>query len=135
LQPVGPIVGGVIGGVALVAAISFLIWFFARRRKNDDPAPQQSSQPEAEASYFNQTSFPIAKNLSPEPTVSPVSPRDSHYQTPPYSQNPGQSGIEMYKYSQNSPHPQYTAYSPPLTSHTYPGAIEVDGVSVKRNPS
>ena len=33
---VGPIVGGVIGGVILVALIAFGIWFFLRRRRSNE---------------------------------------------------------------------------------------------------
>lgn len=38
--PIGAIVGGVIGGIAVIAFLAFLLWFFLRKRKQDKRAAQ-----------------------------------------------------------------------------------------------
>jgi type II secretory pathway pseudopilin PulG len=53
--PTGAIVGGVIGGIALIALLAFLIWFFLRKRKQDQTAAQilQQQADVATAAAFN----------------------------------------------------------------------------------
>jgi len=50
--PIGAIVGGVIGGITLIAFLSFLLWFYLRKRKQDKAfalAAAQNEQQEADA--------------------------------------------------------------------------------------
>lgn len=70
--PVGPIVGGVVGGVALIAAIALAWWFFRRRRLNkEDTDTNNDGGPlgdgnDCQHSYFTRrTTSMIQSPLSP----------------------------------------------------------------------
>lgn len=111
--PVGAIVGGVVGGLAVIGAIILGVLFFLRRKRN-------ASAP---------ATTPVA---APGPSP-PTDPTFSGYYPPqekeaPVPTNNGQERAEMYSPPQ-SPTPQYTAYSAPtqpVSQHVYPNVSEMD---------
>lgn len=138
--PIGAIVGGVIGGLALLAIILMLIFFLLRRRK--DPAPasreiQSPPAPVAEITYTRPDKSSSERQLTPaekhtyQPQiVSPLSPESPQFQQQSRL-SPEQYPSELYS-GPSSPTPQYAPYSPPPPSTPFPGVSEVDGTSAQR---
>lgn len=92
--PVGPIVGGVIGGVAVIALIGFGIWFILRRKRNQPPAPPvQPQQPPMEYQpqpQYQQTPIynPAYAAVSQSPPPMSPPPESTHG----YQPTPDQAG-------------------------------------------
>ncbi|KAH6880090.1 hypothetical protein B0T10DRAFT_147576 [Thelonectria olida] len=85
--PIGPIVGGVVGGVALIALVVLAIWLI-RRKKTTPPAtaqnhaatmppppPQMSPQPQMQYSTPPQTYPPVYQPMVQGSPVGPGSPQ------------------------------------------------------------
>ncbi|KAK1832154.1 hypothetical protein QBC39DRAFT_75804 [Podospora conica] len=127
--PIGAIVGGVVGGVAVLALIAFGIFFIIRRNKKPDPPtpspiapetvqhPPPSSFPNPSPGPANLSPSPGPTNLSPSPTVGSKpghqSVTSSH--NPPYPPHGFSSGTPSTEYSgpQFQQQQQFQAYHPP----------------------
>jgi hypothetical protein len=149
--PTGAIVGGVIGGIALIALLAFLLWFFLRKRKQDQAAAQvlQQQADIATAAAFNNNNQvqEIAGTPKPHggyapPPVAPIYPEkqttDSNTQEfygPPGQQNqsaytenayaPGQQNQNAYTETSyggsQSPPPTYSL--PPKQQQQSPNSL------------
>jgi hypothetical protein len=119
--PTGAIVGGVIGGISLVAFISFLVWFIIRKRRKDEAfalaeaqnQEQRQQQVDAAAAAFqsqnqNQHRMPEMGG-TPKPAFSymqPPSPRTGLF--PDKSMDRNQSAyVENTHLGGRSPPPSY----------------------------
>jgi hypothetical protein len=99
-MPTGPIVGGVIGGIALIAFISFLVSFCLRKQRQDKAIAiataqnQQQQQQQADAvaatiAYQNRIRVP-KMGATPKPAVAymqPPSPRTGVFPEEPADGN------------------------------------------------
>jgi type II secretory pathway pseudopilin PulG len=95
----GPIAGGVIGGIALIAFISFLVWFCLRKQRQDKAIAiataqnqqQQQKQADATAAIANQNRIRVPKmGATPKPAVAylqPPSPRKGVFPEKPADGN------------------------------------------------
>ncbi|KAN0095990.1 hypothetical protein V8E51_014795 [Hyaloscypha variabilis] len=117
--PVGAIVGGTIGGVAVLIAIAFGIFFILRSRKKNNAPPSSEMQqgqfsPQSPTAGYGQNQ-PGNKQYY-QGQASPVSPY-----SPPGSPPIGSGG---------SPEPQYYQQTPPY--HYSQGPSEVEGTAIHR---
>ncbi|KAF4456838.1 hypothetical protein FALBO_15328 [Fusarium albosuccineum] len=92
--PIGPIVGGVVGGVALIAILAFGFWFIRRRTKKTPPA--------ASTAGGDTPHYSAASPMSQPPPMM--------YQTPP-PQQPMQQEYGQYPPYQGSPVPTDPRFS------------------------
>jgi hypothetical protein len=91
--PIGAIVGGVVGGLAVIALVAIAVVLFIRRRspEGQQPAPQvaaqefmqtiQSPPMQYDAKHMSYMSSPVSESHSPPPTF-PI-PQPQTYAAPP----------------------------------------------------
>jgi len=106
--PVGPIVGGTIGGFAVIAAVAFGIFFILRSRKKDNgtlPGFIQQGQvvPGTAPTAGEGGQFQPAEKEYYQSQVAPVLPQPPQH--PRLSQGPA--------YAPSAAHETYIPYSPP----------------------
>ncbi|KAM7215736.1 hypothetical protein V8F06_008846 [Rhypophila decipiens] len=112
--PIGPIVGGAVGGVALIALIGFGIFFLVFRRRRQDPDVQaQQIQPQPVVSQVAQTPTPGPGPSSPSSPVSGIAAnagdiKGGYFQST-YGASPPMSPVPPYS---SSPPPMQGAVSP-----------------------
>jgi hypothetical protein len=104
--PTGAIVGGVIGGMALIALVAFLLWFFLRKRKQDQAAQilQQQADIATAAAFNNHNQVQeIAGTPKPQgpyapPPVVPIYPekQTADSNTQEFYGQPGQQNQSAY---------------------------------------
>lgn len=127
--PVGAIVGGVIGGVAVLAIIAFGVFFILRRSKKPDPASpppapetvqnhHPSPFPNPSPGPANLSPSPGPTNLSPSPTAGskPGHQSVASSYNPAYPPSAFTSGPPSADYSggpQFQQQQQFQAYQPP----------------------
>ncbi|KAK6078003.1 hypothetical protein SCUP234_06377 [Seiridium cupressi] len=99
---IGAIVGGVVGGVAVLALVAFGIWFMVRRSKKNKTAATASAAP---AAYPQMQQSPPPGAPSPGPMGGAAAGHQSVY-NPQYPQQPGQ----QYPSPQSYQSPQDGAY-------------------------
>lgn len=126
--PVGAIVGGVVGGVAVLALIAFGVFFIIRRNKKPDPpspppAPETAQQhppspfPNPSPGPANLSPSPGPANLSPSPTPgskpdhqSLASSYNPAYLPPAFTSGPPSADYSGPQFQQQQ---QFQAYQPP----------------------
>ncbi|TKA83459.1 hypothetical protein B0A55_00572 [Friedmanniomyces simplex] len=120
----GPIAGGVVGGIAVLALVFFIVWICLRRRRRNREAiaePRQQSGPMTELPapgspesqhkrHVSGSTVPIVSPIGPSP---PPPPFDASHWSQPHqeyagSQYAGQSAQAFYP-----PPPQAQQYYPP----------------------
>lgn len=119
--PIGAIVGGVIGGIALIAIAGFLIWFCLRKRAQDK-AKAQNQQQQADAAtaaaFHNPNRISEMGGDPKPPTVFP--PGAGYGQGVPEKPIDNPTTQEMY--GSASPPPVYAQppppNSPPISNYT-----------------
>jgi hypothetical protein len=153
--PTGPIVGGVIGGIALIAFISFLVWFYLRKRRQDkaiaiataqnqqqnQQQQQQQADTAAAAAYQNQNRLP-EMGATPKPAVAymqPPSPRTGVFPEKPADRSQS-AYVENTRLGSRSPAPSYpqspqsrsSIPSPPLSNYS---ELEAQRRAAGRSPT
>ncbi|KAE9379085.1 hypothetical protein N431DRAFT_450994 [Stipitochalara longipes BDJ] len=146
--PIGAIVGGVIGGIALVAFISFLAWFYLRKRRQDkafavaEAQNQQQRQSDAAAAAPRQNENRLPEMAgTPKPAVAymqPPSPRTGVFLEKPMDENQN-AYVDNRHLGSQSPPPSYphspqsrsSILSPP-TNHT---ELEAQRTAAGRSPT
>ncbi|KAG0651865.1 hypothetical protein D0Z07_1291 [Hyphodiscus hymeniophilus] len=117
--PIGAIVGGVIGGLAVIALVAFLAWFVLRRRRQDGAATQtqqpqvQQQQPDsanANAFHNNNRISEIAGTMKPMPEhMGAFAPE----QQSPANGNEKLMGQQVNEYPTSSPQSPPPVYAQP----------------------
>jgi hypothetical protein len=112
--PIGAIVGGVLGGIALIAFLSFLFWFYLRKRRKDKAFALAATQNQQQADVATAAAFRNQTRIteiggSPKPAgayIQPPSPRTGVFPEKPLDGNQSAFVVNAHLGSQ-SPPPSY----------------------------
>ncbi|QPC75215.1 hypothetical protein HYE68_005967 [Fusarium pseudograminearum] len=98
-SPVGPIVGGVIGGLALIALIGFGLWFIRRKKHNYNRDARGYSPGNYHSPSQSLPGYGYINHTSPDPQYNPLpmssTPRDvsQNFSNLPYMATPQSSEL------------------------------------------
>jgi hypothetical protein len=133
--PIGAIVGGVVGGIAVIALIGFIAWYCLRKRKQDKAAAAAVQQQQADAAtaaaYHNTNHMPeIDGTMTMKPGAGAFAPPPNpNYSSPPEKPVAGVAAHEYRPQAQSQYSSGYgseidprgaTASPPPLYAHPSP---------------
>lgn len=140
--PIGAIVGGAVGGVAVLALIGFLVWFLVRRNKKAD-VPDQPAPAMAQAGGYPSPPPAGAPGYDPRysyaATTGPISPTTGGYPSPvgspaPFMNNAAGMGIHNQQPGHDGwMNPQHTGAS--LMKDASPHSPVLGGYEANRNIS
>ncbi|KAL5352802.1 hypothetical protein ACLOAV_002750 [Pseudogymnoascus australis] len=142
--PIGPIVGGVIGGVAVLLGLGILI-FFLLRRKRAAAASAAAAAPTAAAAPQQGPQGPQSPHgppaYIPDANKPPLDPNTNSYYGPPAPQNGGfgagggYAGPEMQQQQQYAQQPQQGGYYDPNTGTYYAPVPQQQGSPNPTSPT
>ncbi|EKJ78421.1 hypothetical protein FPSE_01395 [Fusarium pseudograminearum CS3096] len=98
-SPIGPIVGGVIGGLALIALIGFGLWFIRRKKHNSSRDARGYSPGNYHSPSQSLPGYGYVNHTSPDPQYNPLpmssTPRDvsQNFSNLPYVATPQSSEL------------------------------------------
>jgi len=103
-RDIGAIVGGIVGGVAAIFAVTGVVIFVQRRRRRAGPKSVLSSQTDSQEAGSHAIVTPFDPNLnSPEGTRESRDTGDPPEQQPPVDENPDTEMVAPHRLSSSAP--------------------------------